>query len=214
MFVSDWMTGKVLTLGPDDLVSDAVGLVKENAIKHIPVLKGGLLKGIISDRDIKDHMPSKAGKPDLYELHHIFHATNLKDIMKTRVITTTPDVPVEEAAMILLDNNIGCLPVMEGKKLVGIISDRDIYRALVDILGVRHGGHRVTATIPDRPGSLKDIADIVRSFGFSLRSILTSYEGADKGLRRVVIRTAGDGNHKELKAELESLYREVSILLA
>jgi acetoin utilization protein AcuB len=212
MFVSDWMTREVLTLDTEDFVSEAVRLLKEKDIKHLPVLKGGLLEGIISDRDIRDHMPSKGGKLDLYELHQIFHSTKVSDIMKARVRTTSPDTPVEEAAMMLFDNNIGCLPVMDSEKLVGIISDRDIYRALVDISGVRHGGHRVTATIPDRPGSIRDIANIVRSSGFSLMGILTSYEGAEKGLRRVVLRTSREGNFSALKAELESLYREVSIL--
>ena len=82
----------------------------------------------------------------------------------------------------LFEKNIGCLPVVEGDVLVGIISDRDIFRALVDITGVRHGGHRICVTVADRPGTIREVTDIVRRHGFHLRGILSSYEGVPKGL--------------------------------
>ncbi|HEX9021705.1 MAG TPA: CBS and ACT domain-containing protein [Nitrospirota bacterium] len=211
MFVSDWMTKKVYTAGPDDYLSDAIALMKERRIKHVPVVKAGKLKGIISDRDIKEYSPSKATSLDIYELHYILAKTKVRDIMKTSVVTTSPNTPVEEAAMIMLDNDIGCLPVADGGELAGIISDRDIYHALVDITGVRHGGHRICVTIEDRPGSIREVADIIRKNGFHLRSILTSYEGAKAGYRVVVIRTAGAGSFRGLKEELEDVYKGVQV---
>ncbi len=132
--------------------------------------------------------------------------------MKTKVFTTGPDMPIEEAAMLLYDRNIGCLPVVADGKLVGIISDRDIFRALIDITGIRHRGHRIFVTIEDRPGSIKDVADIIRKCGFGLQSILTSYEKVKKGYRNIVIRTTGAGNVKALKAELEGTYTGPRIL--
>ena len=211
MFVSHWMTRKVFTLGPDDSVTDAVKLMKEKGIKHIPVLKEKKLKGIISDRDIKEFTPSKATSLDIYELHYLFAMTKMKEIMKTKVITTTPETPVEEAAMVMYDQGIGCLPVLEGGMLAGIISDRDIFRVLVDITGVRHGGNRIYLTLEDRPGSIKDVADIVRNHGFQLQSILTSYERVREGYRSVVIRTKGKGDLKGLQSELESIYKAVRL---
>ncbi len=211
MFVSDWMTKRVFTVEPDDYLSDVIGIMKEKKIKHVPVLKHGKLKGIISDRDIKEFSPSKATSLDIYELHYLLATTKVKDVMKNKVTTTTPGTPVEEAAMTMLDSDIGCLPVVDQGGLAGIISDRDIYRTLVDITGVRHGGHRVFATIEDRPGSIKDMADIIRKHGFRLQSILTSYEGVKEGFRDVVIRTKGSGNFKSLKDELENTYRNVRI---
>jgi acetoin utilization protein AcuB len=207
MFVSDWMTKKVFTVGLDDYLADAVSLMGEKQIKHVPVLKNGKLKGIVSDRDIKEYCPSKATTLDIYELHYLLAKTKIKDIMKTGVTTTTPDTPVEEAAMTMLDNNIGCLPVLEGGTLVGIISDRDIYRALVDITGVRHGGTRICVTVEDRPGSIREVADIIRDHKFRLQGILTSYEGVKEGYRKVVLRTKGQGDYSGLKAELESRFR-------
>jgi acetoin utilization protein AcuB len=174
-------------------------------------VKGGRLKGIVSDRDIKEFSPSKATSLDIYELHYLLANTRIREIMEPEVITTTPDTPVEEAAMIMLDADIGCLPVIENGSLCGIISDRDIYHALVDITGIRHGGNRICITIEDRPGSIKEVADIVRKHNFRLQGILTSYEGVKDGYRRVVIRTRGKGDFNRLKAELEGSYRDVQI---
>jgi len=211
MYVSDWMTKKVFTVDADDYLSDAVVLMRERGIKHVPVARNGKLKGIVSDRDIKEYSPSKATSLDIYELHYLLAKTKIREIMKPRVVTTARDTPVEEAAMTMLDETIGCLPVLEDGELVGIISDRDIYRALVDITGVRHGGHRICVTIEDRPGSIREVGDIIRKNGFRLQSILTSYEGIKEGYREVVIRTAGSGNFKGLKEVLEAVYKNVQI---
>ncbi len=211
MYVSDWMTKRVFTVDPEDYLSDVISLMKEKQIKHIPVVKGGKLKGIISDRDIKEFTPSKATSLDIYELHYLLANTRVKEVMKSKVITTTPDMPVEEAAMTMHDHAIGCLPVLDGDNLVGLITHKDIFLALVDITGVRHGGHRVYVTIEDRPGSIKDVADIIRKYGFRLQSILTSYEGVKEGYRDVVLRAKGTGNFKGMKEELERSYKGARI---
>ena len=213
MHVWDWMTKKVITVGPDDYVSDAVSLIKENKIKHIPVMKGAKLKGIISDRDIKEYVPSKATSLDVYELHYLLSTTKVKTIMHKSVFTTTPDTPVEEAALALLEGGISCLPVMGVKGLAGIITVSDIFRALVDISGVRHGGHRITVLIKDSPGTIKEVTDIVRAAGFNLRSIMTSYEGVRKGARYLMVRTKGEkGSFAMMKNQLNRNYKNVEII--
>lgn len=211
MFVSDWMTKKVYTVNLDDYLSDVLALMKEKGFKHIPVVKNGILKGIISDRDIKEYSPSKATSLDIYELHYLLANTKIKDIVRAKVHTTTPDTPIEEAAMIMLDHNIGCLPVLENGKLAGIISDKDIFHALVDITGVRHGGTRICVTIEDRPGSIREVADIIRKHGFGLRGVLSTYEGVKEGYRKAVIRTHGKGDFNSMKAEVEGTFRTCRI---
>ncbi len=211
MFVSDWMTKKVYTVNLDDYLSDALTVMKEKGFKHIPVVKNGVLKGIISDRDIKEYSPSKATSLDIYELHYLLANTKIKDIVKAKVHTTTPDTPIEEAAMLMLDQNIGCLPVLENGKLVGIISDKDIFHALVDITGARHGGTRICVTIEDRPGSIREVADIIRKHGFGLRGVLSTYEGVKEGYRKAVIRTQGKGDFNSMKAEIEEAFRTCRI---
>ncbi|RMG74497.1 MAG: CBS domain-containing protein [Nitrospirae bacterium] len=211
MFVKDWMTKKVFTVSPDDSVSVAAKILREKSIKHLPVVKNGKIKGILSDRDIKEYIPSKATSLDVYELHYLLAKTKVKEIMKKKVVTTTPDTPIEEAALLMLEQNIGSLPVISNGEVVGIISDRDIFRVIVDITGIRHGGHRIYLLLEDRPGSIKEVADIIRKYGFSLQSILTSYEGVKDNYRKVVIRTKGKGNFKALKSELEGTFKSVII---
>ncbi len=211
MFVSDWMTKKVFTVSPDSSISDAAKLTKEKGIKHLPVVKGDKIKGLLSDRDMKEYVPSKATSLDVYELHYHFTKTKVKSVMKTSIVTASPDTPIEEAALIMLDKKIGCLPVTDRNKLVGIISDRDLFRVLVDISGIRHAGHRIYLPIKDRPGAIKDISTLIRKHGFSLQSILTSYEGIKKGHRKLVIRLKGRGNFRTLEAELVASYIGVKI---
>ncbi len=170
-----------------------------------------MVAGILSDRDIKEYVPSKATSLDVYELHYLLARTKVKEVMKKKIFTTSPDTPIEEVALIMHDNNIGCLPVIDKNDLIGIISDRDIFQVLVDITGIRHGGHRVFMLIEDKPGSIKDVADIIRKHGYNLKSVLTSYEGVKEGLRAVVIRMKGKGNFKGMKAELQGTFRGVQI---
>ena len=157
--------------------------MNEREVKHLPVVRDGAVVGVISDRDIRAYTPSTATALDVYEINYLLARATVKEAMGAKLITTTPDTPVEAAALALLEGDIGCLPVLEGGVLVGIISDQDIFRALVDISGVRHGGHRICVTVADRPGTIREVTDLVRSSGFHLQAILSSYEGVPKGCR-------------------------------
>jgi acetoin utilization protein AcuB len=211
MFVADWMTRDVVTVGPQESVAHAMHLMRDRGIKHLPVLEHGRLVGVISDRDIKAFTPSKATALDVYEINYLLAKATVREAMGRQLTTTAPDTPVEGAALVMLEGNIGCLPVLEGEALVGIISDRDIFRALVDITGARHPGHRVCLVVADRPGSIREVADRIRSHGFSLHGILSSYEKVPEGSRRVVIRTGSAGDFEALRADLAAAYPSVDI---
>lgn len=208
MFVSDWMTSKVHTITQKDSISDAIKMLKEKKVKHLPVVKNGnKIVGILSDRDIKDYTPSKASTFDIHELNYILFTTKVSEIMIKSVITAGPDMPIEEAAMIMYDKNIGCLPVVDKDKLVGIISDKDLFRVLVDITGVRHGGNRFYVILKDKLGVTGEVIDLLRKHGFTLDSVLTTYEGVQKGYKRVVVRTKGaEGDVNAAKKELNELF--------
>ena len=136
MFVTDWMSKNVYTVNSDSPLSEAVKILREKKIKHLPVVdKKHAVVGVLSDRDIKEYMPSKATTLDVFELHNVLLETKVAKVMKKQVFTAKPDLPIEEAAMLMYDKNIGCLPIVENNKLVGIISDRDLFRVLVDITG-------------------------------------------------------------------------------
>lgn len=212
MVVFDWMTMKVHSTGPGDSLSAAVRIMKEMNIAHIPVVKDGGVVGMVTDRDIREFIPSKAATLDVYDLHDILEKTKIKKVMKAPVHTVTPDTPIEEAAMIMYDRNISCLPVEKDGVLDGIITKRDIFKAMIDITGVRRGGHWIWLKIDERPrGAIKEVADTIRKHGFGIQSILTSYEKVEKGFRNVVIRTKGTGAFGALKAELTGSYNVVKV---
>jgi len=208
MFVSDWMTKKVYTVTQNDSISDAIKLLKEKKVKHLPVIKdGSRIVGILSDRDIKDYTPSKVSTFDIHELNYILFTTKVAKIMVKNVLTAAPDMPIEEAAMTMYDKNIGCLPVVDKNKLIGIISDKDLFRVLVDITGVRQGGSRFYVVLKDKLGVTGEVLDVLRKHGFTLDSVLTTYEGAQKGYKRVVVRTKGvKGNVDAVNKELKELF--------
>jgi len=211
MFVSDWMTVNVHTLRPSDSMLDAARLMEEKNIKHVPVIKDSELKGIVSDRDVRSFQPSTATSLETEEIDHLMSHTKVKEAMSHDVLTTTPQAPVETAAMVMLDGRVGCLPVMEGGHLAGIISDKDIFKALVDITGVRHGGHRIYVEVEESPGAIKQVSDIIRKYGFSIQSILTSPESAVKGFQRIAARIKGKGDYSKLRMELEGTYNHLKI---
>jgi acetoin utilization protein AcuB len=202
MFVADWMTRQVVTVVPGDSVSHALHAMREKGFKHLPVVRDGAVIGVISDRDIRSYYPSAATSLDVFEMNYLMAKATVQEAMGRHLVTTTADTPVEEAALLLFEKNIGCLPVVDGDVLVGILTDRDIFRALVDITGVRHGGHRICVTIADTPGTIREVADIVRRHGFGLRSILSSYEGVNAGFRQLVLRMDTAGDAAALRAEL------------
>lgn len=210
MFVADWMTKELVTVAPDDSVSHAMHVMRERGIKHLPVVRDGVLIGVISDRDIRTYCPSKATGLDIYEINYLLARASVSAALGTQLVTTTPDTPIEEAALVMLERNIGCLPVVKGEVLVGLISDRDLFRALVDITGVRRGGHRICVTVADTPGTIREVADIVRAHGFHLHGLLSSCEKMPAGSRRVVIRTSETGgDFRALRAQLEAAYTAV-----
>ena len=208
MYVSDWMTTKVHTVTTDSPLSDVIRIFKQNTIRHLPVIdKQNKVIGVLSDRDIKEYMPSKGTTLDIYELHNILLETKVTKVMKKKVFTGTPELPIEEAAMLMFDKNIGCLPIVKDNKLVGIISDRDLFRVLVDVTGVRHGGNRFYVVMPDKPGVTGEVLDIIKKHGFRPDSVLTTYEGVKKGYKRVVVRAAGEkGNVGAANLELNRLF--------
>ena len=207
MFVSDWMTKKVFTVTANNNIAEAIRIMQEKKIKHLPVVDDShKVVGILSDRDIKEYTPSKVSSFDVHELNYILFTTKVKSIMKKKVITTSPGTPIEEAALVMLENDIGCLPVVGNAVLTGIISDKDLFRVLVDITGVRQGGERFALTLKDRPNITKEALDTIKKYGFGLESILTTYEKAEKGYKRVVVRTTGKGDRKGAEKELKDLF--------
>ena len=196
MPVQNWMTTDVVSVGPDTSLLKVGKLMKDHHIRLIPVVDdNGQVVGIISDRDVRDASPSKATTLDMYEMHYLLAELKAKNIMTAKPITVKPTDTVEQAALIMLDNKVGGLPVVDDNgKLVGIISDHDVFKALVDITGARMGGLQFAIELPDQPGTARPLFDLLRAHNARLLSVLT-VSNAD-GNRQLFIRVRDLENSK------------------
>ncbi len=211
MLVEKWMTRSPVTVDESASVAAAIHLLKDRNIRRLPVLRDGRLAGIVSDRDLKEASPSKATSLDIWELHFLLEKLTVGEVMTRKVVTITPDTTIEKAALLMMEKKIGGFPVLDAdRNLVGILTEDDVFRALVEVTGVHKGKTRISVLIPDSPGSIKDVADICREKGGKILSILTSYAKVPAGKRELVMRVDCP-NNAELKKELASRYGEVSV---
>ena len=208
MPVKNWMTTDVVSVGPDTSLLKVGKLMKDHHIRRIPVVdEQGQVIGIISDRDVRDASPSKATTLDMYEMHYLLAELKAKNIMTAKPITVKPTDTVEQAALVMLDNKVGGLPVVDAAgKLVGIISDHDVFKALVDITGARLGGLQFAIELPDQPGTARPVFDVLRAHNARLLSVLTVSN--DDGNRHLFIRVRDLGD----KTAEDKLMEEVAKL--
>ncbi len=189
MLVQNWMSKNVVTVNADDSMHDAMELLKKNNIRMLPVMKKGRLAGILTDRDLKKASASDATTLEIHELLYLLTKVKVKDIMTREPITVRPDWTVEETAELLLQNKISGAPVLDGRgTIVGVITQADLYRVLISLTGIKDGGIQFGFQLEDRPGSIKEVADIIRAYGGRLVSILSSYDRVPAGYRNVYIR--------------------------
>jgi acetoin utilization protein AcuB len=189
MLVKNWMSGKVKTIDVDDSMQHAISIIKEHNIRMLPVLKDGKLVGIVSDTDIKRASASDATSLDVHELLYLLSKVKIKDIMTRNPVTVPPDHTVEETAEILMKHKISGCPVVDDKGgVVGIITRDDLFNVLIALSGLGRKGIQWAFDVEDRPGSIKELTDIIRSTGGRIGSILSSYERAPQGHRIVYIR--------------------------
>ncbi len=166
MLVQELMTKNPLTTTPDTSVPDALALMRQKKVRRLPVLdKTGKLVGIVSDQDLLYASPSPATSLSVFEINSLISKITVAHVMTKKVVTITEDLPVEEAARIMADKKIGGLPVMKGTKLAGIVTETDLFRALLQLLGGRRSGVRVTVQIPGAKGTFAKISGIVSAAG-------------------------------------------------
>jgi acetoin utilization protein AcuB len=189
MLVKNWMSKNVVTIDADDSMQDATRLLKEHGIRMLPVMKKNKLVGIVTDRDLKKASASDATTLDIHELLYLLSKIKVKEIMTKDPITVPPDYTVEETARVLLDGKISGAPVVDNDgQVVGVITQTDLFRVLISLTGVGNGGIQFGFQVEDKPGSIKEVADIIREYGGRMVSILTSYDEVPEGYRKVYIR--------------------------
>lgn len=189
MLVKDWMSSKVITVDVRDTVQGAINLLLDNDISLLPVMEDGKLVGVVTDRDLKRVSPSDACLLDFQNI--MYHVARLEvgSVMTKNPVTVPPDFTLEETAEILLQNKISGAPVVDDTgKIVGIITKDDLFAAFMALTGVSQRGILFGFELEDRPGSIKEVTDIIRKYGERLVSIVSTYETASEGFRHVYVR--------------------------
>ncbi|MFC1580428.1 CBS and ACT domain-containing protein [Thermodesulfobacteriota bacterium] len=192
MLVKKWMHKSVITVDVDDSMQEAIKRLKRHDIRMLPVMKNNKLVGIVTDRDLKRASPSDATSLDVHELLYLLSDIKVEQIMTKDPVAVPYNFTVEEAAEILWKHKISGAPVVDEKgSIVGTITQTDIFRLLISFTGVGRRGVQFAFRLEDKPGSIKQVADIIRDHGGRMTSILSTYEGVSKGYRNVYIRMFG-----------------------
>jgi acetoin utilization protein AcuB len=189
MLVKSWMSKDVVTIEKSASMQDAIFLLKEHGINILPVISKNELVGIVTDRDLKSASPSEATTLDMHELLYLVSKIKVEDVMTRSVHTVLPDHTIEEAAALLLEKKISGLPVLdENRRLVGIITRTDLFRVIISLSGLGDRGIQIGVRVEDRPGSIKEIREVIREFEGRTSSILCSGEDVPPGYQNVYFR--------------------------
>jgi len=172
MFVRDYMTPNPVVVDPDVTFPEATSLMRKRVIRRLPVVDHARLVGIVSEEDLLTNQPSPATTLSIHEIYALLERLRVKQIMSRPVFTVEGDCPVEEAARIMVDHKIGSLPIMEGDKLVGIITETDIFKVLVEVLGSQEGDSRISLLLPEKMGMLAKVASGLAEIGGNILAVV------------------------------------------
>lgn len=181
MTVKRMMKKNPITTTAETSIVDVADILKGNHIHRLPVLdKKGKLIGVITEKDILHASPSPVSSLSVYEMPYMLSRLKVSNLMTKDVRTIGPDTTVEEAAKIMVDDDLSCLPVIEGDKLVGIVSKSDMFKVLYELFGSLVKGTRVTFLFNQQSGELSKLSTALANKGFDIISIGTFIDKGDK----------------------------------
>ncbi len=191
MLVKDRMTSDLITTNTKMPVDETLSLMRENKIRRLPVVdKRGRLVGIVSEKDLLYASPSPATSLSVYEIGYLLSKLSLEDVMSKDVIVVQQDETVEDAACLMADNQIGGLPVMDGDALVGIITETDIFKTFIEMLGGREEGVRLTLQVANEPGTLSNLTGAISEHGGDIVALGT-FAGPTRAASHLMIKVCG-----------------------
>lgn len=191
MLVGERMSHPVFTITPDVAVQDALARMRRDKVRRYPVVdKAGKLIGIVTVADLMNATPSEATTLSVWEINYLLSKITVERVMTKNVLTTCESCPMEEAAMVMADHKIGGLPVMRGSDIVGIITETDLFKLFIEMLGTRIPGVRLSAELEDVPGKLFELAGVVKDVGGNIHGLGTML-GETTHTQRVTIKVSG-----------------------
>jgi acetoin utilization protein AcuB len=203
-FMREKIQRNPITISPEASFFEARNLIHEKGIRHLPVIdKNNQLVGIVTDSDIREAAPSDATLLSVQELNYLLGKLKVSAFMtpKQKLVTITPDTLIEEAAQLMHDNKIGCLPVIEKDKLYGIFTETDALDHLVDIFGLKQKGTRLSLALEDKPGAMLGILEVFKKHNINIISIVTpSFMVEGKRIAAIRIKTE---DYKDVAKDLE-----------
>jgi acetoin utilization protein AcuB len=194
MLVRNRMSAPAVTVTPDAVFRDALRLMHTHGFRRLPVVDAsGRLMGIVSEGDLQPASPSRAGAPSVWEQNYMLAHVQIREAMTEDVVSTTPDVPIEDVARLMIDTRTGGLPVVDDqKRVVGVITETDIFKAFVEMFGGGQAGVRLTLQIPEGRDVLLELAQAVSDVGGTIVS-LGSFGGDVHGGQGLVVKVRGAG---------------------
>ncbi|MGD0006516.1 MAG: CBS domain-containing protein [Anaerolineaceae bacterium] len=198
MLVEERMTSPAITIGPDLGVQEALAMMRREKVRRFPVIdRHGNLIGIVSEKDLLNAAPSDATTLSVWEINYLLSKLTVDRVMTKDVITITRDTPIEEAARIMADNKVGGLPVVDsqtagkgGKKVVGIVTETNLFRIFLELFGARAKGIRLSVLITNEPGTLNRLTGAVQSINGNIVALGT-FLGENTGNGMVVLKVDG-----------------------
>lgn len=181
MFVKSRMTIDPIVVEENTPILEAGELMRKHHIQRLPVVRGERLVGIVTEMDLLKVSPSSATTLSIFELNYLLTKIRTGEAMTKNPATISPDATVEEAVLLMRDRDVGGLPVVDDEKLVGIITESDIFDAFIDLMGLRYTGTRLTIDLEDRIGAIAEISDIIRAQGVNIISMATFHQPSGSG---------------------------------
>lgn len=204
MFVANRMTKNPITVEPTTPVNDAAKLMKQRKIRRLPVVEKGRLVGIISDRDVMRVAPSPATTLSKFEIMSLLDKMTVSEIMAKEVVSLPDTATIEEAALVMYNERLSGLPVVSSMgAVVGIITETDVFKTFVDVMGLADGKTRLTLDVVDKVGVVKELAGIIADAGYNIDSMVTCKQAAMSGHFEIVIRLDAD-NVDDIKDKIEA----------
>jgi len=190
MFVGDRMSRPVISVSPETPINDVLAMFKKEHIRRAPVINKGKLVGIVSEIDLLNASPSDVSTLSVWEMNYLISKVKIKDVMTKKVVSVSKDTPIEEAARIMADQKIGGMPVVDRDKVVGMITETDLFKIFLELMGARDKGIRVTASIEDKPGELAKVTKAIAGAGGNFVSF-GFFDGDDVATKVLTFKVAG-----------------------